>query len=357
MAVSHAQEDGFALSYAQAIRRRGAILTALGLACLLAFLADLVIGGGTLTLGQVLRGLTAPGQVDPATRVILWQLRLPVACTAALAGAGLAVAGALMQIALVNPLAEPFTLGLSSAAGFGAALAIIFGPALALLLGGMPLDLLISGAAFLFSLLVVAAIGLIGHHRQMRPETIALIGIALHFTFSALLAFTQYAADPDQLQSLVFWLLGSVQRTSWTKVAIDAGLFALLLPLLLARAWMLTAAAGLGEQAAAFGIRLARLRFLLLAAAALLAGSVTATVGIVGFVGLVAPHIARLLVGEDQRFALATSAACGCLIMLVAAIASQVIIPGAILPIGMLTALLGVPFFLWQILRREGVHA
>lgn len=356
MADSLTVAGGFHRSYGQAIRRRTAILAVLGLVCLIAFFADLVIGGGTLSLPQVLRGLAEPGRVDPATRVILWQLRLPVACTAAIAGAGLAVAGSLMQIALVNPLAEPFTLGLSSAAGFGAALAIILGPTLAVLLG-MPLDLLISASAFLFSLLVVAGIGLIGHRRQMRPETIALIGIAIHFTFSALLAFTQYAADADQLQSLVFWLLGSVQRTSWSKVAIDAGLFALLLPLLLARAWMLTAAAGLGDQAAAYGIRLARLRFLLLAAAALIAGAVTATVGIVGFVGLVAPHIARLLVGEDQRFALATSAACGCLIMLVAAIASQVIIPGAILPIGMLTALLGVPFFLWQILRREGGHA
>ncbi|GAB0116300.1 FecCD family ABC transporter permease [Acidisoma sp. 7E03] len=356
MADSLAAETSFTRHYGQAIRRRAVILAGLGLACLLAFLADLVIGGGTLSLGQVLQGLVQPGQADPTTRVILWQLRLPVACTAALAGAGLAVAGGLMQIALVNPLAEPFTLGLSSAAGFGAALAIILGPMVAAFFG-LPLDLLISAAAFLFSLLVVAAIGLIGHRRQMRPETIALIGIAIHFTFSALLAFTQYAADADQLQSLVFWLLGSVQRTNWTKVAIDAALFLALMPLLLGRAWMLTAAAGLGDQAAAYGIRLPRLRFVLLAAAALLAGSVTATVGIVGFVGLVAPHIARLLVGEDQRFALATSAACGCLIMLVAAIASQVIIPGAILPIGMLTALLGVPFFLWQILRREGGHA
>jgi iron complex transport system permease protein len=189
------------------------------------------------------------------------------------------------------------------------------------------------------------------------PDTIALIGIAIHFTFSSLLAFTQYLANADQLQSLVFWPLGSVQRTSWIKVAINAGALLIVLPLLLRRAWMLTAIGSFGDQAAALGIRIARVRFLMLLAAALLAAAVTATVGIVGFVGLVAPHIARLLVGEDQRFALGASAACGMLIMMTAAIASETLVPGAVLPVGMLTALLSVPFFLWQILRRKDLHA
>ena len=157
----------------------------------------------------------------------------------------------------------------------------------------------------------------------MRPETIALLGIAVHFTFASLLAFTQYVANADQLQTLVFWLLGSVQRTSWTQVAICGALLAFILPLLLLRAWALTAVGSFGAHANVLGLRVARVRLLMLLAAALLAGAVTATVGIVGFVGLVAPHIARMLVGEDQRFALAISATCGGVIMLTAALASQ----------------------------------
>ncbi len=350
-------DTALARRYRRAVQRRALMLILLGLGCVVMFLAYLLIGGGTLSLKDVLLGLFHPQAASPATRVILWQLRLPVACTAALAGAGLAIAGTLMQLALNNPLAEPFTLGLSSAAGFGAALALTMGPMLMAAFGGLSLGLTTSLSAFLWTVLVVVLIGAIGHYRQMRAETIALIGIAIHFTFSSLLAFTQYIANADQLQSLVFWLLGSVQRTSWTQVSIDAAILAIILPLLLSRAWLLTSMASFGDLAAAMGIRVARTRFLILLAAALLAGSVTATVGVVGFVGLVAPHIARLLVGEDQRFCLCASAACGVLIMMTAAIASQTLVPGAILPIGMLTALLGVPFFLWQILRKQNGFA
>jgi iron complex transport system permease protein len=346
-----------AFAYRQSVASRCLIVIALCAVCVMAMLAELAIGAGTVALPAVLQALFEPGRADATVRVIIWQLRLPVVCTAAISGAGLAIAGSLMQSALRNPLAEPFTLGLSSAAGFGAALAIVFAPALAIAFAWLPADLTISISAFLFSLIVVVGIGLLARHRNMGTDTIVLLGIAFHFTFSSLLAFTQYLANEDQLQSLVFWLLGSVQRTSWTHMMIDGGLLVVILPMLLARAWMLTAVHSFGDQAAVLGVKVARVRFLMLLAAALLAGSVTATIGVVGFVGLVAPQIARFLVGEDQRFCLCASAACGVLIMTAAAIGSEIIIPGAILPIGMLTALLGVPFFLVKILSGRKLHA
>jgi iron complex transport system permease protein len=357
MEASGAAHAELAAGYGRTLGRRGLLLAALILLCAACFIAELAIGGGTLSLGSVLRGLLHPAEVDPTVRVILWQLRLPVACTALLAGAGLAIAGNLMQGALHNPLAEPFTLGLSSAAGFGAALIIVLEPRFSPALGALPQGLLVSASAFVFSVGVIAGLALFAQARQMRPETIALLGIAVHFTFSSLLAFTQYLANADQLQTLVFWLLGSVQRTSWTQVAICGALLVLIMPVLLVRAWALTAVGSFGAQASVLGLRVARVRLLMLLAAALLAGAVTATVGIVGFVGLVAPHIARMLVGEDQRFALATSATCGAVMMLTAALASQTLIPGAILPVGMLTALLGVPVFLWLILRQQAAYA
>ena len=343
--------------YHQRSAQRSLILLALGLACIGCMLAELTIGAGTLSLHDVLKGLFEPGKVDPSTRVILWQLRLPVVCTAVLAGAGLAISGSLMQSALRNPIVEPFTLGISSAAGFGAALAIVFQPMIGAALSFLPSDLTVSACAFAFSLIIVLGIGLLAQRRRMAADTVLLLGIAMHFTFSSLLGFTQYLSNEDQLQSLVFWMLGSVQRTDWTKVTIDAALLVVILPILLVRGWMLTVLRSFGDHAAVLGIRVERARFYMLLAAALLAGSVTATVGIIGFVGLIAPHMARFLVGEDQRFAIVAAAACGILVMTTAAIASEILIPGAILPIGMLTALLGVPFFLTQILSRRGAHA
>ena len=187
----------------------------------------------------------------------------------------------------------------------------------------------------------------------LRTETVTLLGIAIHFTFSALLAGVQFIADASQLQGLVFWMLGSLGRTSWTKVAVDAGIVGVLLPCLMLGAWSMTAVRAFGEGATAMGVRVGRLRVLLLLAAALLAGAVTATVGIVGFVGLVAPHVARLLVGEDQRFALPVTAALGLMVMTAASLASKLVVPGVVLPIGMVTSLLGLPFFLVLILRRD----
>ncbi len=314
-------------------------------------LADLVVGSGTLNLHEVLQGLFSPASADPTVRAVIWDIRGPITCAAALAGIQLALAGTLMQTALNNPLAEPLTIGISSAAGFGAALALVFGISFAAVIPWLPQELFVAVNAFLFALATVLAITLIASRAGLGVETVTLVGIAVHFTFNALLAFSQYVADPNQLQSLVFWLLGSLLRATWLKVSINAAVVAIVLPLLLMQAWALTALRGFGDQAVVLGIRVERLRILMMVAAALLAGSATATIGIVGFIGLVAPHMARLLVGEDQRFSLLVTAACGMLVLTLASLASKLILPGVILPIGMVTSLLGIPFFLALVLR------
>jgi iron complex transport system permease protein len=338
--------------YRRSVAWRSVLLALLLLAGFAALLADLVVGSGTLTVREVIDGLLSPSTVDPTVRVVLWELRMPITFTAALAGIGLALAGSLMQTVLNNPLAEPFTLGISSAAGFGAALAMVFGTSvLGAAADWLPAELFISVNAFVFALATVVFVTLLARRAGMGVETVTLLGIAVHFTFSALLAVAQYMADQNQLQSLVFWLLGSLLKATWMKVTINAIIVALILPLLLARAWALTALRGFGDGAVVLGIRVERLRFTMLVAAALLAASATATIGVVGFVGLVAPHMARMLVGEDQRFSLAVTAACGLLVLTLASLVSKLIIPGAVLPIGMVTSLLGLPFFLAQILH------
>ena len=346
---------GLTAEYRRSVaKRRGllVLLVALGLA---AMVADLLVGSGTLGFGEVLGALVSPATADPTVRVVVWDIRGPITCLAALTGVQLALSGSLLQTGLNNPLAEPFTLGIAAAAGFGASLAIVFQTSiLAPLASWLPPELFIASNAFLFALLAMLTITLLARRAGLGVETVTLLGIAVHFTFSALLAFAQYFADPNQLQALVFWLLGSLLRATWLKVWINAGVLALMLPLLLSQAWSLTILRGYGDQAAVLGVRVSRLRTLLLVGAALMAGAATATIGVVGFVGLVAPHMARMLVGEDQRFALPVTAACGMLVLTLASLVSKIILPGIVLPIGMVTALLGIPFFLAQIMARRG---
>ncbi|MCB8875217.1 FecCD family ABC transporter permease [Acidisoma silvae] len=350
---------GIAAHYRRSVLGRSLLLAVMITLGLAAMVADLIVGSGTLTLSQVLGAVFHPSKADPTTLAILWDIRAPITLLAAVTGMELALSGSLLQTALRNPLAEPFTLGIAAAAGFGAALAIVFQTSVfGALFAWMPGELFVSGNAFVFSLLTVVLITVLAGRRGMGVETITLLGIAVHFTFSALLAFAQYFADATQLQSLVFWLLGSLLRATWLKVWINASVLVAILPFLLLQSWALTALRGFGEQAVVLGIRVARLRFILMICAALMAGAATASIGIVGFIGLVAPHMARLLVGEDQRFALPLTAACGMLILTLASLVSKIVLPGVILPIGMITSMLGIPFFLVLILgnrRRAAV--
>lgn len=342
-----------AKAYRESVSFRIMVVAVVTIAALAAMVCDLAVGSGTLSFHDVLGALFSPSTADSTVNVVIWQIRAPMTAIAAIAGVSLALAGTLMQTVLNNPLAEPFTLGISSAAGFGAAVAIVFQASILGSASFLPPELFVAANAFFFSLLTVALVTVLAGQAGLGVETVTLIGIAVHFVFSALLAFAQYVADPNQLQSLVFWLLGSLLRATWMKVGINGIILAVILPLLLVQAWSLTALRAFGEQAVVLGIRVQRLRLACMIAAALLAGAATATIGVIGFIGLVAPHISRLLVGEDQRFALPLTAACGALILTLASLASKLILPGAVLPIGMVTSLLGVPFFLGQILYRK----
>lgn len=347
---------GYQANYSRAVWRRSLLLASLLLIACMAFIADLIVGSGTLTFGEALRGLLQPDSVDASTRVILWELRMPMTLMAVLAGTCLALAGLVMQTVLDNPLAEPFTLGISSAAGFGASLALAFNLSLGQALPGLGADLLVTANAFLFSLLTVGMILMLtrGH---IGLQAITLLGIAVHFVFSALLGLVQYVANVDQLQSIVFWLMGSLLHATWNKVALCAVIAVVAIPVVLVQAWALTALRSFGEQAVVFGIPVRRLRTLMLVLAALLAGAVTSVVGIIGFVGLVAPHVARLLVGEDQRFTIGVTIACGIIFVTLASLASKIIVPGAVLPIGMVTSLIGLPFFIILVLRDRRLTA
>ncbi|MGX9415720.1 FecCD family ABC transporter permease [Vibrio sp. WJH972] len=310
---------------------------------------DVSIGPGNFSLSTVLDVLLDRSSHGVKLDVIIWDYRLPIAVTAVIVGAMLGISGALMQTLLNNPLAEPFTLGVSSAASFGAALAIVSGVGFAANIGSF----LVTLNAFVFALGTCGLLLLLMRLKGVGTQTIILFGIAIFFAFNAMLAMMQYGASETQLQRIVFWMLGSLNRASWLQSFWGSALLCAVMPFCMMRTWQLTALR-LGEESAlSMGIDIARLRVEILICISLLAATAVAFVGTIGFVGLVGPHIARLLVGENQRYFIPLSALLGALMLSVTSIVSKSITPGIIYPIGIITALIGVPVFLTIILKHS----
>ncbi|ADP14096.1 FecCD transport family protein 1 [Achromobacter xylosoxidans A8] len=336
-------------AYRHILRRRAGLIALLLAALFIALLADFTVGPSGLPWGELWQTLTRPAAADPTTRVIVWDIRLPSALMAALVGMALGMAGAEMQTILNNPLASPFTLGVSSAAAFGASLAIV----LQLGVPGIPAGWLVAGNAFLFALLAALMLDAVTRWGGMNTSGVVLFGIAMLFTFNALVSLVQFMASAEALQNLVFWTMGSLSRSSWITVAVLAAAFALALPLAMRQSWKLTALRLGEDRAASFGVDVRRVRVAALARVSLLSALAVAFVGTIGFIGLVAPHIARRLFGEDHRFFLPGSALVGAVILSLASIASKNLMPGVIVPIGIVTSLVGIPFFASVVLRRR----
>lgn len=340
-------ETSIAARYGTLVRRRITICIALFVIALTGFLLDVVIGPSDLSIGQVWSALIDPSNATQAATSIVWQVRLPQACLAALVGVALSLAGAEMQTVLNNPLASPFTLGVSSAAAFGAALAIITGAGLP----GLPQVWLVPANAFIFASASVILLQAIARIRGSGIDTLVLCGIALFFTFNALTALLQFVASQQALQQLVFWIMGSLARADWQKITVLALVVATMAPLSFAASRQLTALRLGEDRAKSAGVNVARLRFMSLLRVSLLTAAAMAFVGTIGFVGLAGPHIARMLLGEDHRFFLPASAMTGAAIMAIASICSKALLPGALIPIGIVTALIGLPVFFSLILR------
>lgn len=311
---------------------------------------DVTTGASGLPLAEFWRTLLDPATADPSTAVIVWDIRLPYALIAVAAGLALGLAGAEMQTVLHNPLADPFTLGLQPAAAFGAALAIL----LNLSLPGVPAAWMLPANAFVFALGSALLLDGVARVTRMAASGVLLFGIALFFSFNALVSLLQFVSTADALQDLVFWLMGSLSRADWPKLTLLFGAFALILPWSMANAWRLTALRLGEDRAASFGIDVRRLRLASLLRASLLTALAVAFVGTIGFIGLIAPHIARRLVGEDHRFYLPVSALTGAAILSLASCATKNLIPGVIVPVGIVTSLVGIPFFIAIVLRNGG---
>lgn len=336
--------------YRRQVRRRVAVLVLLAVVIVLALVADLLTGPSDLEAGEVVRSLLRGSAMDETVWMIITEVRLPGAVMALLVGAGLSLAGAEMQTTLRNPLASPFTLGLSSAAILGAALAIVLG----VRIPGVPDHWVISSNAFVFAFGSVLILQAAVQRRGSSTELLVLLGTALFFTFNALVAILQFVAGEQALQQLVFWTMGSLGRASWPRVQLVAIVVACVMPFTFRASWRLNALRLGEERAHSFGVNVAQLRRVSLLRVSLLTATAVAFVGTIPFVGLAGPHIARMLVSEDHRFFLPASALSGALVVSVASVVSKLIVPGAILPIGLVTALIGVPFYIMLIFGTKG---
>lgn len=256
--------------YRRTVRRKSLIVAGMAGLLVLCLLLDIALGPARLSLFAVIEGVLSPGSVVNATRVIVWEIRLPVALMAVGVGAALAIAGAEMQTILNNPLASPFTLGISAAASFGAALAIVLGIGVIPFAGAalVPLN------AFLFAMMASLLIYFSSQLRGVTVETVILLGIALVFTFNALLALLQYIATEQALQEVVFWTLGNLGKATWGKVGVIFAAVALVTPVLATSAWSLTALRLGDEKARSLGINVRALRLRVLVLISVLASRV-----------------------------------------------------------------------------------
>lgn len=294
----------------------------------------------------------APGSVTPtwtaAQAQIVWEFRLPRALLALLVGAGLAVVGAVLQALVRNPLADPFLLGVSSGASLGAVLVFILGSSV---LGGLSLSV----AAFLGALLALVLIYVLAQRSgRITPARLVLAGVALAYLFQAVYSYVlQQAQSGRAAQQVLFWLMGSLGGARWEMLPIPTVVLLAGLAYLLVQHRPLNALSSGEESAISLGINVTFLRVRLFVLTSLLVGVLVATSGAIAFVGLIVPHTARLLAGAGHRRVLPVSALLGAVFLQLVDVAARTIAAPQELALSIVTAVFGVPFFLW-LLRRRG---
>lgn len=322
---------------------------------LVAGVLSVATGAAGVSLLQVLGDALSGNGISARDKVVLLDIRLPRLVMGVMVGAGLAVAGAVMQGLFRNPLADPGIIGVGAGAGLGAVAAIVLGGmlpgALTVLLGQhlVPVAAFLGAWAATLLLYRVASRG-----GRTSVATLLLAGIALAAMAGALTGVLTYLADDRQLRDLTFWGMGSLAGASWPKLATGAALIVPALALAPQLARGLNALA-LGEAAAAhMGTDVERLKRHAVLVVAALAGASVALAGGIGFVGIVVPHLLRLAAGPDHRALLPNAALMGATLLVLADLIARLVVAPAELPIGIVTAVIGAPVFLWILLRRRG---
>ncbi|WP_229770547.1 iron ABC transporter permease [Halorhabdus sp. CBA1104] len=313
-------------------------------------LLALAIGSVQVPLADLLAALVGGG--TELHRNIVWRNRLPRVLAAVAAGGGLAVAGAAMQTVLRNPLGAPYTLGISQAAAFGAALAILLtGVGTGATAGGFLATSLTPIAAFLAGMVSTGVILLLVTYRRATPETMILTGVALGSLFQAGLTLLQYFASDTEVAAIVYWTFGDVGRVGWPKVLVLLAVVLAATAYFVHHGWDYDVLDAGTDTAKSLGMNVESLRIRGMAVASLVTALIVSFVGIIGFVGLVAPHIVRMVIGGTERYLMPASALVGATLLVAADTVARTVLAPVVLPVGILTSFIGAPLFIYLVVE------
>ncbi|MBQ7600189.1 MAG: iron ABC transporter permease [Clostridia bacterium] len=340
-------------------RRCAVIIAVMAAVTVLIAFACLFAGSSNMTVKESLGALF--GQGTAAGIRIIRNIRIPRVLAALIAGAGLSLSGLIMQTVLNNPMASPSTLGVSNAAVFGANLSIILFAG-GFLSTGNNLQGYMAGAnpfstsltAFVFSSLSVLLILGLSKLRSFRPGVVVLAGIGVGAVWTALTTLLQFYATDVGLSAAVIWTFGDLGRATYRTDAVMGAVVAAGLVFSLVCGWRLNAMSGGDETAKSLGVNVDRLRFIALLISSIMTAVCVSFLGIIGFVGIICPHIAKKLVGSDHRVSVPVSMLTGSMLLLLADTLSRSLGSGTALPVGAVTSLLGAPFFMFILLGRFG---
>ncbi|XPS82990.1 HmuU: hemin transport system, permease protein [Desulfosarcina variabilis str. Montpellier] len=324
------------------VKKKRLLMLGLLAATVVLVIIALTQGAYDIALGHLMQ-IFSGSAVGPAD-IVIWKIRLPRIVSAIMVGWGLSLSGLGIQTLLRNPLGSPFTLGISHGAAFGASAAI-------LLLG--PQIFLVTLSAFAGAMCSTVVIMILAGFKRLSPESIILAGVALTSLFMSGTVLVQYLASDTELAMVVFWTFGDVARASWTEIGVLSFVVMGVTLYLILRRWDLNAMAAGEEAARGLGVNVNRLRLVGMLAAVVMAALATAFHGVIAFVGLIAPHIARRLVGADHGLLIPFSSIIGALLLLSADTLGRVIFGSGALPVGIITSFMGAPMFLYLLIRSK----
>ncbi|MEA2059446.1 MAG: iron ABC transporter permease [Thermodesulfobacteriota bacterium] len=327
-------------AYLAQIRQKLLVLSLLLGAVVFLAVFSIVRGAYHILVKDILCTLT--GNADPATSVVITNIRMPRIAAAILCGWGLSLSGLCIQTLLRNPLGSPITLGISHGAAFGASAAIvIFGAGI----------VSVTASAFAGGISATLVILILAKLKRLSPAAIILAGVAMHSLFLSGTCLIQYIATETELAQVVFWTFGDVARSSWGEIFFLSGAVLLITIFLMRLRWDLNAFSLGDETAKGLGVSVTSIRLTGMAIATLVAAMATSFHGIIGFLGLIAPHIARRLAGEDHFLLILFSAVLGALLLLAADTVGRLLIGSGSLPVGVITSFLGAPLFLYFLVK------
>ncbi len=352
----HFNDGQIPVEYMRYVGRKTTFIVFSALILLMLLVFSVSMGAVHIPVWDVIDAIRG-AEVAKRFEIIIWNIRLPQALAAIVAGMGLSASGLVMQAVLRNPLGSPITLGLTHAAAFGAAFSVMIlgsGAMTSSAVGAVVINSpsLTIGVAFTFSMLTTLIIIGIAHMRGTSPEVMILTGVALNALFTAGTLFLQFFADDVQLAAMVFWTFGDAARADWGELGIMSVVTCAAIIYFLFNRWNYNAMDAGNETAKGLGVRVESVRLWGMVVAALVTSVLVSFLGIISFVGLICPHMVRRVVGDDQRFLLPATTITGGVLLLASDTVARTMLAPNILPVSILTAFLGAPVFIYLILTR-----